>query len=65
MVTDKTKEVRKMKVNNNQAPQGPTCLSWYWTMILYLSTAMVMMVKEDYAGKVFTENSCAIINLEI
>ena len=47
MVADKTQEVRKMMGSNNQAPQGPTCLRWECTMILYLSTAMVMMVRED------------------
>ena len=47
MVTDKTQEVRKMKGSNSQAPQGSTCLRWEWTMILYLSTVMVMMVRED------------------
>ena len=47
-----------MKGSNNQAPQGPTCLRWECTMILCLSTAMVMMVREDMKtamqGKVLT-----------
>ena len=58
MVADKTQEVRKMKGSNSQAPQGSTCLRWEWTMILYLSNAMVMMVREDMKtamqGKVLT-----------
>ena len=47
-----------MTGRSSQARQGPTWHRWEYTIILYLSTAMAMMVREDMntamQGKVFT-----------
>ena len=51
-------DLKQTGVIQTRCPVVPTCRDWDWTMTLYLSTAMAMLVREDMntvtQGKVFT-----------